>query len=333
MEVDGVPYRTIWVAGDGRTVEVIDQRELPDRFEVLSLESAGDAAVAIRDMAVRGAPLIGATAAYGLALGVGNDPSDEGLRTASRLLAGARPTARNLFWALDRMRELLDPLDPDERETAAYTEAAAICDEDVAINTAIGVNGVGLIEAARNAAIPGIPVNVMTHCNAGWLATVDRGTALAPVYEAHERGLPVHVWVSETRPRNQGSDLTAWELERAGVPYTLVVDSACGHLIQRGEVDLVIVGTDRVAANGDVANKIGTYMKALAAGAHNVPFYVAAPSPTIDAGTPSGDDIPIEERGGEEVAPAGTPAANPAFDVTPAALISGLITETGVESG
>ncbi len=331
MQVDGVPYRTIWLADDGRAVEVIDQRELPGSFDVLRLQTAEDAAAAIREMAVRGAPLIGATAAYGVALAAHKDPSDLGLRTARELLATARPTARNLVWALHRMQVLLDPLDPAEREAAAYTEAAAICDEDVAINTAIGVNGVGLIEAAQNEVITGIPVNVMTHCNAGWLATVDRGTALAPVYEAHARGLPVHVWVSETRPRNQGSDLTAWELEHAGVPYTLVVDSACGHLIQRGEVDLVIVGSDRVAANGDVANKIGTYMKALAARAHDVPFFVAAPTPTIDAGTPSGDEIPIEERDGGEVSPTGVPAANPAFDVTPAELVSGLITEHGLQ--
>jgi methylthioribose-1-phosphate isomerase len=237
-----------------------------------------------------------------------------------------RPTGRNLVWALDRVLAVVEALPTEEREQAAYAEAAAICDEDVAINIAIGANGLPLIEAAASAE----RVNVMTHCNAGWLATVDRGTALAPVYDAHERGLPVHVWVSETRPRNQGSDLTAWELEQAGVPYTLVVDSACGHLMQAGEVDLVIVGTDRVAANGDVANKIGTYLKALAAKANEIPFYVAAPTPTIDAETPSGAEIPIEERGAAEVAPSGAPAANPAFDVTPAELVTGLITESGI---
>jgi methylthioribose-1-phosphate isomerase len=302
---------------------------LPGSFEVLALETADDAAAAIRNMAVRGAPLIGAAGAYGLALAARSDPTDAALHSAYGLLAAARPTGRNLVWALDRMMAVLGAVAPPGRERVAFAEAALICDEDVAINEAIGRHGVALIEeAARRSGRE--PVQVMTHCNAGWLATVDRGTALAPVYEAHERGVPVHVWVSETRPRNQGSALTAWELAKAGVAHTVVVDSACGHLMQRGSVDAVFVGTDRVSANGDVANKIGTYMKALAARANHVPFYVAAPTPTIDGRTASGDEIPIEERSAAEVSTS-SPAANPAFDVTPAELVTALITERGIE--
>ena len=329
MDVDGKSYRTIWV-GDGGRVEVIDQRRLPERFEVLALDSVDDAAEAIREMAVRGAPLIGATGAYGLALGAKRDPTDSGLATAYEQLAAARPTGRNLVWALDRMMAVLGETPPAERERAAFAEAALICDEDVAINRAIGEHGFELIEQVADRAEPERPVQLMTHCNAGWLATVDRGTALAPIYEAHERGLGVHVWVSETRPRNQGSDLTAWELAQEGVPHTVVVDSACGHLMQTGQVDMVIVGTDRVSANGDVANKIGTYMKALAARAHDIPFYVAAPSPSIDGDTASGDQIPIEERSPAEVS-SSSPAANPAFDITPAELVTAIITERGIE--
>ncbi len=329
MDVDGKSYRTIWV-GDGGRVEVIDQRALPEHFEVLTLDTPEDAAEAIREMAVRGAPLIGATGVYGLALGAGRDPSDAGLAAAYQLLAAARPTGRNLVWALDRVMAVLGKTAPADRERAALAEAALICDEDVAINRAIGEHGVELIEQVAERAEPERAVQLMTHCNAGWLATVDRGTALAPIYEAHERGLGVHVWVSETRPRNQGSDLTAWELAQAGVPHTVVVDSACGHLMQTGQVDMVIVGTDRVSANGDVANKIGTYMKALAARAHDIPFYVAAPSPSIDGDTASGDQIPIEERSPAEVSTS-SPAANPAFDITPAELVTAIITERGIE--
>lgn len=343
MRIDGVPYRTIW--RDGPAVVVIDQRFLPHDFRLVRLEGLEDAARAISEMWIRGAPLIGATAAYGMALAMAADPSDAALDAAGARLARTRPTAVNLAWALDLMRKALAPLAPPARAEAAWTRAAALCDEDVAINRAIGAAGLGLISdiAARN---PGRPVNVLTHCNAGWLATVDWGTATAPIYRAHDEGVAVHVWVDETRPRNQGAQLTAWELGRHGVPHTLIVDNAGGHLMQRGQVDLVIVGTDRVTAGGDVCNKIGTYLKALAARDCGVPFHVALPSPTIDWSLSDGFAIPIEERGGDEVAtvwgrlpdgglgavriaPETTPTANPAFDVTPARLVTGLITERG----
>ena len=265
----------------------------------MRLETAADAARAIETMAVRGAPLIGATAAYGVALAMRADPSDGNLEAARRALLATRPTAVNLRWALDAMATVLRPLPAGEREAAAYAKAAAICDEDAAICEAIGENGLPTIRALHEAS--GGVVNVLTHCNAGWLATVDWGTALAPIYKAHDAGVPVHVWVDETRPRNQGAALTAWELGRHGVPHTVIADNAGGHLMRRGRVDMAIVGTDRTAANGDVCNKIGTYLKALAAGDNGVPFYVALPSPTIDWTLASGDDAPIEERGGEEV--------------------------------
>ncbi|MBP7003292.1 S-methyl-5-thioribose-1-phosphate isomerase [Amaricoccus sp.] len=347
MLVDGVPYRTIWPAEDGRTVRIIEQRRLPHEFVVADLASLGDAAVAIRDMAVRGAPLIGATAAWGMALAMAADPSDAGLGAARETLARTRPTAVNLRWALDAMRATLAPLPPGERREAARAKAAEIADEDVAINRAIGDAGLGVLaDIARRKS--GRPVNVLTHCNAGWLATVDWGTATAPIYRAIEEGIEVHVWVDETRPRNQGAALTAWEMARHGVPHHLIVDNAGGHLMQRGEVDVVIVGTDRTTARGDVANKIGTYLKALAARDNGVPFYVALPSPTIDWTLTDGFAIPIEERDASEVThvwgrteagggldrvrvcPEETPAANPAFDVTPARLVTGLITERGV---
>lgn len=346
MKVDGVPWRPIRMAGGGGRVEVIDQRRLPHDLVTVPLAGLADAAAAIGEMWVRGAPLIGATAACGVALQMDRDPSDAGLAEAVAVLAATRPTAVNLRWALEDMQARLAPLAPAGRAAAAWTRAAAVCEEDVAINRAIGEHGAALIAAvaARKAG----PVNILTHCNAGWLATVDWGTATAPVYLAHERGIPLNVWVDETRPRNQGANLTAWELGKAGVPHRLIVDNAGGHLMQRGLVDMVIVGTDRTTAAGDVCNKIGTYLKALAARDCGVPFYVALPSPTIDWTLTDGlAGIPIEERAGREVThvrgrtaeggtaevlvcPATTLAANPAFDVTPARLVTALITERGV---
>ena len=346
MKIDGVPYRTIWPHGDGASVEIIDQTRLPHEFAVLRLSTMEDTAHAIRVMRVRGAPLIGAAAAWGMALAMLADASDDNLRQSLTTLGATRPTAVNLRWALDRMRDLLEPLAPGTRAAAAWARAAEICDEDVAINRAIGGHGVALIRAAAEQK-GGAPVNILTHCNAGWLATVDWGTATAPIYMAHDEGLAVHVWVDETRPRVQGA-LTAWELGQHGVPHTYIADNAGGHLMQRGEVDMVITGTDRTAASGDVANKIGTYLKALAAHDNGVPFYVALPSPTIDWDAGDGiADIPIEQREAAEietvtgrdaggglttvtVTPPGSAVANPAFDVTPARLVSGLITERGV---
>ena len=346
MQVNGTPYRSIWRDGAG-AVRVIDQRWLPHDFRVVELTSCATAAEAIRDMWVRGAPLIGATAAYGVALAMAEDPSDANLATACATVNATRPTAVNLRWALDAMREILAPLPPARRAEAAFAHAATIADEDVAINAAIGTHGLSLIRdlAARN---PGRPVNILTHCNAGWLATVDWGTATAPIYRAVAEGIAVHVWVDETRPRNQGAQLTAWEMASAGIPHTLIVDNAGGHLMQRGQVDMVITGTDRTTARGDVANKIGTYLKALAAHDTGVPFYVALPSPTIDWTVADGlTEIPIEERSGAEVThvwgraadgslgavricPEATPGGNPAFDVTPARLVTALVTERGI---
>ena len=348
MKVNGKPYRTIWLADDGWSVEIIDQTKLPHRFEIECLRSLDDAAHAIRAMLVRGAPLIGATAACGMALAMRGDSSDAGLDHAHATLMATRPTAVNLRWALDDMRARLQDQPQDSRVGIAYERAAAVCDEDVAICSAIGDHGLAVIQAAFDATPGDGPVNILTHCNAGWLATVDWGTALAPIYKAHELGIPLHVWADETRPRNQGAALTAWELGRHGVSHAVVADNAGGHLMQQGRVDLCITGTDRTAASGDVANKIGTYLKALAAHDNNVPFYVGLPSPTIDWTLSDGvRDIPIEERGADEVThisgktaggdivavqltPDGTPAANPAFDVTPARLVTGLITERGV---
>ena len=347
MKVDGRHHRTIWVAEDGWTVEVIDQTKLPHLFEVLPLKTCEDAALAIETMVVRGAPLIGATAAYGMALALREDASDEGLEHAYARLMRTRPTAVNLRWALDEMMAALRNRAREERPAAAYARAAEICDEDVEINAAIGRNGLAIFEeiAAKK---PGERLNVLTHCNAGWLATVDWGTATAPVYMAHDKGLDVHVWVDETRPRNQGAALTAWELGHHGVPHTVIADNSGGHLMQHGLVDLVITGTDRTTGSGDVANKIGTYLKALAAKDNGVPFYVALPSPTIDFTLSDGiKEIPIEERSGDEVSrmtgrtddgrietvsivAEGSPVANHAFDVTPARLVTGLITEAGI---
>jgi methylthioribose-1-phosphate isomerase len=347
MMVGDRHFRSIWLAVDQRNVEIIDQTRLPHEFKVVTLRNLEDAAVAIKDMWVRGAPLIGATAAYGVALHMHEDATDAGLAAAHERLIGTRPTAVNLRWALDEMRRVLTPLKSGERVRAAYARAAEIADEDVAINERIGFAGLDIIRGIAHKK-RGARVNILTHCNAGWLATVDWGTATAPIYKARAEGIDVHVWVDETRPRNQGAHLTAWEMAGASVPHTLIVDNAGGHLMQRGEVDLCIVGTDRVAANGDVANKIGTYLKALAAHDNGVPFYVALPSPTIDWTVADGvKDIPIEERSGSEVSdvwgrdgqgkltsvrvsPDQTPSGNPAFDVTPARLVTGLITERGV---
>ncbi len=350
MKINGQHYRTIWLAQDGWRVVVIDQTRLPFRFETVSLGTAEQAADAIRSMVVRGAPLIGATAAYGVALAMRVDASDEALAAALALLGATRPTAVNLHWALARMRRVLSSLPAEARMAAAYAEAATICDEDVALCRAIGEHGLPLIREIVARKPAGQPINILTHCNAGWIATVDWGTALAPIYLAHDAGIPVHVWVDETRPRNQGAALTAYELGAHGVPHTVIVDNAGGHLMQHGQVDMVIVGTDRTTARGDVANKIGTYLKALAAHDNGVPFYVALPSPTIDWGVSDGvAEIPIEERAAREVthlsglaedgevrsiravAP-GSNAANPAFDVTPARLVTGLITERGVSA-
>ncbi len=347
MKVQGKAVRSIALADDGWAVEVVDQTLLPHRFEIRRLESLSEMAEAITTMVVRGAPLIGASAAYGLALALREDPSDAALRAAAEALMATRPTAVNLRWAVEDMTERLAALPASERAAAAYERAAELCEEDVAINQAIGANGVRLIEIAADRKARGEAVNVLTHCNAGWLATVDWGTALAPVYMAHDKGLSVHVWVDETRPRNQGSGLTAWELGQHGVPHTVIADNAGGHLMQHGRVDLCITGTDRTTGAGDVCNKIGTYLKALAADANQVPFYVALPGPTIDWTLEDGFAIPIEERAGSELSqvtgmtvdgriesvrltPPDSPAANYAFDVTPARLVSALVTERGV---
>ncbi len=347
MKIDGTPFRSVWVdERDHWSVRIIDQTKLPWSIDMPALRSVREVAHAIRTMQVRGAPLIGATAAYGLALALRADPSTEAMERDAAMLAATRPTAVNLAWALDRMLTVLRNTRAADRERVAYREAAAIADEDVERNETIGINGLPLIAdvASRR---PGEPVNVLTHCNAGWLATVDWGTALAPIYKAHDAGIPVHVWVDETRPRNQGAALTAFELGRHGVSHTVISDNAGGHLMQHGRVDLCIVGADRVTRAGDAANKIGTYLKALAAHDNGVPFWVALPSSTIDWDIEDGvRDIPIEERASSEVTtvtgraldgsvatvrvvPTGSAAANPAFDVTPRRLVTGLITERG----
>ena len=348
VNVDGKAYRTIWRADDGRGVEIIDQTRLPHEFAVARLETLDDACTAIRSMQVRGAPLIGAAAAYGVALAMLEDAADDGLERACAALSATRPTAANLDWALAEMRAALLPVPPGRRAAAAWAQADALCEADIAVNRAIGAHGLAPIRAVAADKAPGAPVNILTHCNAGWLATVDWGTATAPVYMAHDAGVAVHVWVDETRPRNQGASLTAFELGQHGVPHTVVADNTGGHLMQHGMVDLCIVGTDRTTATGDVANKIGTYLKALAARDNGVPFYVALPSTTIDWTMTDGlAEIPIEQRGREEVAeicgrtaggriervrvvPESSAVANYAFDVTPARLVSGLITERGI---
>jgi methylthioribose-1-phosphate isomerase len=344
MRIDGQQHRTLWVAADGWTVETIDQTRLPHELEIVRLRNVDETASAIRKMVVRGAPLIGVAAAYGLALAARVDPSDASLRRAGELLAETRPTAVNLRAAVDATCELLLRHPESEREGQAYAHAGRLADQDVAVNRAIGEHGLPLIRKGRGGSGP---VNVLTHCNAGRLATVDWGTALAPVYLAHEKGLAVHVWIGETRPRNQGAALTAWELGKAGIAHTLTVDNAAGHLMQRGLVDVCLVGTDRATASGDVTNKIGTYLKALAARDNDVPFHVAVPSSSIDWTLRDSRDVPIEERNPEEishvngrndeghagrvrVAPFGTAAKNYGFDVTPARLVTGFITERGL---
>ena len=369
MNIDGKAWRTIWLEAGGRSIAVIDQTQLPHTFTTRSLTSLDQAAEAITTMVVRGAPLIGVTGAYGLMLALQADPSDGALAAAFTQLLATRPTAVNLQWALERVRERVLPLAPAQRALAAQQEAGAIAEEDVLMCEAIGDNGLRLFQelaARRPANRQNEPFNVLTHCNAGWLATVDWGTALAPIYKAHRAGLQVHVWVDETRPRNQGASLTAFELGREGVPHTVIVDNAGGHLMQHGQVDAVIVGTDRTTRSGDVCNKIGTYLKALAAHDNGVPFYVALPASTIDWSISDGvDEIPIEARSEREVThiqglgspvagaalgesprgeasvvsltqvqltPTGSRGFNPAFDVTPARLVTALITERGVVS-
>jgi methylthioribose-1-phosphate isomerase len=344
MKISGVPYRTLWPAGPG-VVRVIDQRRLPFELVTLDLKTLEDAAHAIKTMVVRGAPLIGATAAYGLALALRTDASDRRIEEASSILRATRPTAVNLAWALERVRRAIARLDPGQRFEAALREAGDICEADVEQCRAIGAHG---LEIIRRLAKPSARrINILTHCNAGWLACVDWGTALAPIYMAHDAGIPVHVWVDETRPRNQGASLTAFELGAHGVPHTVIVDNLGGLLMQRGEVDMVIVGSDRTTACGDVCNKVGTYLKALAARDNDVPFYAALPVSTIDWSLESGSDIEIEERSAAEVTevsgrtaagelasvrvvPDGSAALNLAFDVTPARLVTGIVTERGV---
>jgi methylthioribose-1-phosphate isomerase len=346
VKVNGVPYRSIFLDDDGWSVRIVDQTALPHDFRIRRLTDVEGVARAISEMQVRGAPLIGAAAAYGLALALRRGAADPALARARELLLSTRPTAVNLRWALDRVSEAVRPLAPEGRAEAAYRLAGEIAEADVERNRRIGEHGIPLIRALAGRH-PDRPVEILTHCNAGWLATVDWGTATAPIYLAHDAGMAVHVWVDETRPRNQGASLTAWELGHHGVPHTVIVDNAGGHLMQRGRVDLCLVGTDRTTAAGDVANKVGTYLKALAARDNGVPFYVAAPSSSIDWGLEDGGDIPIEERSAEEVrritgrsddggvatvsvVPDGSPVANPAFDVTPGRLVTGIITERGV---
>ena len=347
MRIDNLPMRTIWHEEAGGPVTLIDQTALPHRLVLHKLHTLEESCEAIRTMRVRGAPLIGATAAHGLAIALAADSSDDHLNQAYTDLLATRPTAVNLRWALDRVVSLVRPAAKAERAAIAFREAIQICDDDVRICEAIGETGLPLLRTLQGKN-PERPVQVLTHCNAGWLATVDWGTALAPIYKAHDAGIPVHVWVDETRPRNQGASLTAFELREHGVPHTVVVDNAGGHLMQRGKVDAVIVGSDRTTAGGDVCNKIGTYLKALAAQAHKIPFYVALPSSTIDWEIRDGiADIPIEDRDPREVREMegescdgqitritlfgeDTPVANPAFDVTPASLVTSLITEHGI---
>lgn len=346
MKVNGTPTRTIWEERRLEAVGIIDQTRLPHRFETATLKSADDAAHAIRDMLVRGAPLIGATAAYGFALGLAEGADERRMKALYDTLFATRPTAVNLRWALDEMMAALSGLPEGERREAAWARAGAIAEQDVEICRMIGVHGLELVRAIARTKEGG-PVNILTHCNAGWLATVDWGTATSPIYQAQAEGIDVHVFVDETRPRNQGAALTAWEMVNAGVSHQVVVDNAGGHLMQHAMVDMVIVGTDRTTATGDVCNKIGTYLKALAAHDNGVPFYVALPSPTIDFTLRSGFDIPIEERSGREVShvwgrtpegdittvevtPEGAGVSNYAFDVTPARLVTALVTEKGV---
>ncbi len=333
MKLNGKPRCSI--LEKGKAIEILDQRKLPHAVKLVKISTMQKAARAISEMWVRGAPLIGATGAYGLVFALRKNASDAALNAAYKTLLATRPTAVNLRWALDSMLQTVKKLPPEKRAEAALKRAREICSEDITTCEAIGNHGLALIQKlyARKKRT----LNILTHCNTGWIACVDWGTALACFYKAHDAGIPIHIWVDETRPRNQGA-LTAWELAQHGVPHTVIVDNAGGQLMREGKVDLCIVGADRVTANGDVCNKIGTYLKALAAKDNDVPFYVALPHTTIDKHTKSGDDVEIEERNPEEVLkiggvalyPKNTRAANPAFDVTPARLITGYITESGV---
>jgi methylthioribose-1-phosphate isomerase len=344
VKISGKHYRTIWPTKAG-TVRVIDQSRLPFEFSTIDLDTVDDAARAIRTMVVRGAPLIGATAAYGLALAARSDPTEAHLDQAAHILQATRPTAHNLSWALTQVRRSLVGVALSERGDTAFATAALICEADVQQCRAIGAHGLEILRRAFDPVRGAL--NILTHCNAGWLACVDWGTALAPIYMAHDAGMPVHIWVDETRPRNQGAALTSFELAAHGVPHTVIADNLGGHLMQRGLVDLVLVGSDRTTSTGDVCNKIGTYLKALAARDNEVPFYVALPMSTIDWSLAGGGEIPIEERSPAElthitgktasgavetvrVVPEASPALNLAFDVTPARLVTGLITERGV---
>ncbi|HCM83031.1 MAG TPA: S-methyl-5-thioribose-1-phosphate isomerase [Alphaproteobacteria bacterium] len=344
MKIGDTYHRSITLTENGRGIRIIDQRALPWELKFVELHSANDTATAIHEMWVRGAPLIGAVGAYGLAMAIVDDPSDENLAHTHQQLFETRPTAINLKWALDAVRDAVHDLSPAQRADAAYARAAEIAEEDISLCKKIGEYGAEIIRQLH-AQNPQRPVQIMTHCNTGWLATVDIGTALGVIYTAHDAGIPVHVWVSETRPRNQGSALTAWELSQHGVPHTVIADNAAGLLMQRGDVDICIVGADRVTRNGDVCNKVGTYLKALAAKAHHTPFYVALPYTTVDASLATGTEIPIEERSAEELTHFTGPAndgcltrvrmthsvaLNPAFDITPAELVTGYITERGI---
>ncbi len=346
MKINGEFYRSIWPDESFNSVYIIDQTKLPHFFEIARIEHFHEMLNAIMTMQVRGAPLIGASAAYGIALAMLKNPSDENLKHAKDLLIGSRPTAVNLRWAVERMYHYLLPLSPSYRNDQAWSEASRICEEDIKTNQSIGVHGLELLRQLQSLK-SNKPLNILTHCNAGWLATVDYGTALAPVFLAHQSGMPLHVWVDETRPRNQGASLTAWELNQQGIDHTVVSDNAGGHLMQRGQVDMVLVGADRVTSQGDVCNKIGTYLKALSAFDCKIPFFAAVPSTTIDLKMKDGlKEIDIEERSGHEVSyiqglakdgsmqtvlitPKESKVANPAFDVTPARLVSGIITEQG----
>lgn len=346
MKIGDRHYRSIWLSENGWSVHIFDQRQLPWKVDIVELKTPQDAAVAIRDMWTRGAPLLSMTGAYGLALALRENPSDESLDAAYNLLVGTRPTAVNLKWALDQMYALVKPLAPSDRAAAAYAKAGVLCDEDVEACRMIGEHGLDIIREIHRKN-PGRPVNILTHCNAGWLATVDYGTATSPIYRAFDEGIPVHVWVDETRPRNQGALLTAFELQQHGVPHTLIVDNAGGLLMQRGHVDVCITGVDRVTRNGDACNKIGTYLKALAAFDNAVPFFVAMPFSTYDPVMETGSDVPIEERDATEVTHIDgldengkltrvkltlSPGGNLAFDITPAKYVTGYITERGVFS-